>query len=85
MRRLILTAVVLVLSASVADAGPLLNLIENRREARAVRRGGCQAAPQQSFAPQSGGATYTFGGNCANGQCPIPQAVPALPVAVPGK
>lgn len=87
MRRVILSALVLVLSAAVADAGPLLNLIENRREARAARRGGCQSCPQQYAAPQqAGGVTYTLsGGSCANGSCPIPQAVPAqFPATLPG-
>lgn len=77
MRRMILSALVLVLCASAAEAGPLLNFLEHRREARAARRGGCQTCPQQSFAPQSGSVPYTLtGGNCANGQCPIPQALP---------
>lgn len=86
MRRLILCALAIVLSASVADAGPLGLFGPEARERRAARRGGCQSCPQQQFAPQPGGVAYTLaGGNCANGQCPIPQAVPVqtLPVAVP--
>lgn len=85
MRRLILATVVLVLSAAVADAGPLGLFGQEARDRRAARRGGCQSCPQQSV--QTGGVSYTLGGGCANGSCPVPQAVPgqALPVAVPGK
>lgn len=82
MRRLILSALVLVLSASIADAGPLLDRWRSRRG------GGCQSCPQSQYTlPQTApGMVYTLPG-CANGQCPIPQAIPApvLPAAVPGK
>jgi len=83
MRRLILAAVVLVLSAAVADAGPLGLFGQEARDRRAARRGGCQSCPQQAV--QTGGVSYTLGGGCANGSCAIPQAVPgqAVPVAVP--
>lgn len=87
MRRFVLSLVLLALCASVADAGPLLNWLRDRRG------GGCQQCPQQQYVPvqPSGGVVYTIGGvragNCPGGVCPIPQAVPgqALPVAVPGK
>lgn len=86
---LVAVLLLLVLTADVA-AGPLGLFGPEARDRRAARRG-CQSCPQQQFAPQSGGVTYTLaGGSCANGQCPIPQAVPAqfpatLPGSVPGK
>lgn len=87
MPRCLLAALVLVLSASVADAGPLLNFLENRREARAAHRGGCSAGYSGATYSASPGVTYSLSGsNCATGSCPIPQAVPqAFPPPVVGK
>ena len=86
MVRFVISLVLLVLCASVADAGPLLNWLRDRR-------GGCQQCPQPQYVPvqPQPGVVYTIGGvrtgNCPGGVCPIPQAVPgqSLPVAVPGK
>lgn len=102
MRRVILAAVVcgcfLVYAGDAAAQcgerrGPVRQFVANVREAKPVRAAifGRQVQSQPcSPAPavQSGPVIYTVRtGSCANGVCPIPQAVPgqALPVAVPGK
>ena len=76
--RLIMSVLVLVMTASVADAGPLLDRLRERR-------GGCQTCPQQSSVQSSGAVTYTLtGGSCANGQCPVPQSIQPAQVVLPG-
>ena len=77
-----LSVIVLTLvCVNIADAGPLLNLIENRREARAVRNGAC--SPSTVTYSGSSSVRYTVTGGCVNGQCPIPQKVQPMPGFVP--
>lgn len=79
MKRLILAAAVLAATAGGVQAGPILKWVQAVRENRAARHGGCQEAGP---AP-TGTATVTVRGNCAAGECAIPQRLPpAKPAAV---
>ena len=76
MRRLILTALVLTGTASVADACP--GLLGNWRQARVERRD----VRRSPVAVTTTTVRTVSSGSCANGQCPVPMKSPMI---VPGQ